>query len=239
MLKSMIDNTFTTECEYVNAMHQAVLKVSSLVKRKLTDIHFIRDKRKYLANIEKKVTEIIYSNLLFSYEYDILYENGPEIEDNIYWILDPIDGSKNFLNSIPLFTINLALQKKNRIIAGVIYDVMRNDLYWASENIGAYVNRMELSVLNNNTLATREYITSEYSLRSLGSTGLEIAYTASGKYSGYFVRKPNIWDIAAGKLLITEAKGYIEHNDDYFLCGEKEFCISFRTKHINSNNLHA
>lgn len=234
----MIDNLFTTECEYINAMYQALLKVSGLIKRKFADVHLIRDKRKYLANVEKQVTEIIYSNLLFSYEYDILYENGPEIIDNIYWILDPIDGSKNFINSIPLFTVNLALYKKNRIIAGIVYDVMRNDIYWASDQIGAYVNRLELAVSNNNTLATRENIVSEYSFRSLGSTGLEIAYTASGRYSGYFVRKPNIWDIAAGKLLIKEAKGYIDHNDNYFLCGEEVFCISFRTKHINSNNLH-
>lgn len=233
-----IERSFITSCKYINIMYRAVLKASNLLVKNFAEIKFVKDKTKYLEMTEKRITQIIYTELSMEYTYSMLYEDGPHIDDNIFWILDPIDGSRNFVDAIPLFTINLAIQKRNNIVAGIIYDPIRDEIYWASRHIGAYNNRTEISVSNqNNILVLKEHIKTNASIRALGCSGLELAYVASGKYSAFYSTKPNIWDIASGIILVQEAGGYILHNDQSLLCGDVDFCKSFMTNLSKSYNL--
>lgn len=231
-------NFFVTSCKYVNTMYQAIKKSLPILRRNFRQIELMRNKTKFLLNTERKIVETIVSSLAIEYEFEILYEGGPKIENKTHWILDPIDGSRNFMSGISIFTINLALMQNNDIVAGIIYDPVANLCYWASKNKGAYVERKKISVSSNqNILVIKENINTDNRIRSLGSSGLEMAYVAEGKYSGFFTRNPNIWDIASGKIIIQEANGYIKQNESYILCGEEEFCKSFLNNFNKSNNL--
>lgn len=144
------------------------------------------------------------------------------------WIIDPIDGTVNYFYSIPHFCISIALREKGKIIVGVIYDPMRDELWSAAQGGKAYLNecaieassRMELAeaVVSVGTSKTLEEIEISLSIfkellykarkcRMMGSAALDLAYVATGRYDAYIERSVNWWDIAAGVLLVECAGG--------------------------------
>ncbi|HEX2558653.1 inositol monophosphatase family protein [Phenylobacterium sp.] len=151
------------------------------------------------------------------------------------WIVDPLDGTTNFLHALPHFAINIALQRDGAIVAAVTYNPASNELFWAEKGKGCYVNDKRLRVaartrLDESLLATGipflghgqhakflkelHQISQRVSgVRRFGSAALDMAYVAAGRFDGYWERDLKPWDLAAGILLITEAGGKVTDAD--------------------------
>ena len=151
------------------------------------------------------------------------------------FIVDPLDGTTNFLHSIPQFAINIALERDGQVVAAVTYNPVMNEMFWAEKGKGAFLNDRRLRVaartkLIEAVLATGipfagrqghaqflkelHQITQKVSgVRRFGSAALDLAWTAAGRFDGYWERNLSAWDIAAGGLLITEAGGKITSAD--------------------------
>jgi myo-inositol-1(or 4)-monophosphatase len=147
------------------------------------------------------------------------------------WIIDPLDGTTNFLHGIPHFSISIAAERAGDIIAGLIYDPIRDEMFWAEKGGGAYLNNKRLRVstrrkLTEAVIATgiphlgrpgQARFSEELSrlmkevagVRRMGSAALDLAYVAAGRYEGYWEHALQLWDIAAGILLVSEAGGYV------------------------------
>jgi myo-inositol-1(or 4)-monophosphatase len=147
------------------------------------------------------------------------------------WIVDPLDGTTNFLHAIPHFAINIALQREGAVVAAVTYNPISNDLFWAEKGKGAFVNdkrlrvaartRMEEAVMATGIpfmghgqhatfLKELHQISQRVAgVRRFGSAALDLAWVAAGRYDGYWERDLNDWDIGAGILLVTEAGGRV------------------------------
>jgi len=151
------------------------------------------------------------------------------------WIVDPLDGTTNFLHAIPHFAINIALQREGAIVAAVTYNPISNELFWAEKGKGCYVNDKRLRVaartrLDETVIATgipylghgqhARFLKELHQIgqrvagiRRFGSAALDLAYVAAGRYDGYWERDLKAWDIAAGLLLVTEAGGKVTDAD--------------------------
>jgi len=150
--------------------------------------------------------------------------------DNI-WIIDPLDGTTNFLHGFPQYCISIALEEKGEITQAVIYDPNRNDLFTATKGQGAYLNQRRMRVSNKSKLKEsilgtgfpfrdfqhlpvylkifEEVIRGTSGVRRPGSAALDLAYVAAGWFDGFFEINLSKWDIAAGGLLVTEAGGIV------------------------------
>lgn len=168
-----------------------------------------------------------------------------EEKDTYNWIIDPLDGTTNFIHKVPLFAISIALAKKNEIILGVIYEINLHECFYAWENGGAYLNGHPISVsdcaeLKDSLLATgfpyhdydrldaylalfKDLMKSTHGLRRLGSAAVDLAYTACGRFDGFYEYGLNSWDVAAGAIIVKEAGGIV--NDfsgrDDFIFGKE------------------
>ena len=136
---------------------------------------------------------------------------------DIFWIIDPIDGTINFLHGIPHFAISIALKSNNEIVSGLIFDPIKDEMFYAEKNNGAFLNNQRVRVSNKNNFdeclfAIGGKIAEEpnFTNRRSGSAALDLAYVAAGRYDGYFQKNLNLWDIAAGIILVQEAGGIVE-----------------------------
>ena len=172
----------------------------------------------FVTNSDKKVENLIINELLkYKKKYSVISEEVGEIngedKDNI-WIIDPIDGTSNFLHGIPHFCISIALKSKGEIIAGSILDPIKNELFYAEKNQGAYFNNHRMKVSKKNKLEECLFATNSIGLKSVnlnsrvtGSAALDLAYVSAGRFDGFFQNNLNTWDVAAGILFINEAGG--------------------------------
>ena len=154
------------------------------------------------------------------------------------WIIDPIDGTINFLHGIPHFAISIALKSKNEIISGLIFDPIKNEMFYAEKENGAFFNNHRVRVskkneLNNCLFVTGGKIKQELDLpyRKSGCAALDMAYVSSGRYDGYFQDNLNLWDVAAGIILIQEAGGVL---NELNLSNYKNIKIIASSSDINS-----
>tara|TARA_Y100001958_G_C20827586_1_gene279779 strand:- start:29 stop:595 length:567 start_codon:yes stop_codon:yes gene_type:complete len=155
--------------------------------------------------------------------YSIISEEHGIINNkdkNNTWIIDPIDGTVNFLHGIPHFAISIALKSKDEIVTGLIFDPIKNEIFYAEKNNGAFFNNHRIKVskkdlINDCLFAYGGKIQKEpeIPLRKSGCAALDMAYVAAGRYDGFFQDNLNIWDIAAGIILIEEAGGIINNID--------------------------
>ncbi len=136
-------------------------------------------------------------------------------KENI-WIIDPIDGTTNFLHGIPHFAISIALKSKEKVVSGLIFDPIKDEMFFAEKNKGAYLNNHRMRVSNKNSLedclfsSNHEGVKfSNLNMRYSGCATLDLAYVASGRLDGFFHNKINIWDIAAGALMVEESGGIV------------------------------
>ena len=212
----------------LNIMIKASEKASKILIRDFGEVEKLQVSKKgpkdFVTNADIKTEKIIIEELKKGRpKYSIISEeNGTEKnedEDNI-WIIDPIDGTINFLHGIPHFAISIALMSKNEIISGIIYDPIKDELFYAEKNNGAFINNNRIRVSKKNNLndclfATGGKILKEPDLnyRKSGCAALDMAYVSNGRYDGYFQKNLNLWDIAAGIIIVKEAGGIINEID--------------------------
>ena len=189
----------------------------------------------FVTNCDKKVEKILIDELLKARpSYSILSEEIGEInnDDSFKWIIDPIDGTSNFLHGIPHFAISVGLEHNKEIICGIIYDPIKDEMFTAEKGNGSYLNNQRMRVSSrskledcmiftggpkreakNRELALKEYYKFSIKvltpIRKLGSASLDMAYVAAGRCDGFWQRNLNYWDIAAGIILVKEAGGFV------------------------------
>ena len=212
----------------LNIMIKASEKASKVLVRDFGEIEKLQVKKKgptdFVTNADIKVEKIIIEELKKArpnYSF-ITEENGIKInkDKNNTWIIDPIDGTVNFLHGIPHFAISIAHKSENEIISGLIFDPIKNEMFYAEKNNGAFYNNHRIRVSKKNDLNECLFVTGgklnreiELPYRKSGCAALDMAYVASGRYDGYFQNNLNLWDIAAGIILIKEAGGLINEID--------------------------
>ena len=180
--------------------------------------------------------------------YGFLLEEGGETQGDgkHRWIVDPLDGTTNFLHGIPHFAISIGLERDKELVAGVIYDPIKDEMFYAEKGLGAFVNDRRLRVSARPHLAesvigtgipTRRgneegahahylkllatVMSNTSGVRRMGAAALDLAYVAAGRLDGFFEIGLSAWDMAAGAVIIREAGGYIEEID-----GGKDFMKS-------------
>ena len=214
----------------LNIMIKAAEKASKVLIRDFGEVEklqvSIKGPSDFVTNTDKKIEKILIEELNKAKKnYSILSEEIGIIEnsdkDN-FWIIDPIDGTTNFLHGIPHFAISIALKSKNEIVSGLIYDPIKNELFFAEKDNGAFLNNHRIRVSSKRNLdeclfasGGKIEINTKLNIRKSGSAALDLAYVASGRYDGYFQKDLNIWDIAAGLILVVEAGGKTNFKDNF------------------------
>ena len=208
----------------LNIMIKASDKASKILIRDFGEIEKLQVSKKgpkdFVTNSDLKTEKIIIEELKKARpHYSILSEESGYSENKDLkntWIIDPIDGTTNFLHGVPHFAISIALKTNNEIVSGLIYDPIKDEIFFAEKDNGAYFNNHRIRVSKRNDLNECLFITGEkiknepdIPLRKSGCAALDMAYIASGRYDGYFQNGLNLWDIAAGIILIKEAGGII------------------------------
>jgi len=171
--------------------------------------------------------------------------NYEEVEDGYYWVIDPLDGTTNFLHKLPVFAVSVGLIYQKQPILGLIYEPNRDELFTAAKGQGAYLNGKPIQVspeksLSKSLLATgfpyydfsyqdrylellKELMRSSHGLRRMGAAAIDLAYTACGRFEGFFEANLKPWDVAAGKIIIEEAGGMVTNfsgGQDVIFTGE-------------------
>ena len=214
----------------LNIMIKAAEKASKSLVRDFGEVEKLQVSKKgprdFVTKTDKNVEKILIEELSkIKKNYSILSEEIGKIEnkdsENV-WIIDPIDGTTNFLHGIPHFAICIALESKKEIISGLIYDPIKDEMFYAEKNKGAYLNNQRLRVSNKNLIdeclfsSNHEGVKfSNLNMRYSGCAALDLAYVASGRLDGFFHNKINIWDVAAGALLVEEAGGIVNDLDKF------------------------
>jgi len=179
---------------------------------------------------EKKIIEIIYS---FFPHHTVLAEEGGVVDkkSDYVWIIDPLDGTTNYLHSVPVFAISIALQYKNNTVLGVVYDPVHNDLFYAEKGKGTFLNDKSVRIsqtqeLKESFIATgfpfkskhklrgyldvfQDIFNSSIGMRRMGAAAIDLAYVACGKFDGFWEIGLAPWDVAAGSILISESGGKV------------------------------
>ena len=227
-------------------MIKACEKASKILIRDFGEVEKLQVLEKgpgdFVTASDKRVEKILIKELENS-GYAVLTEEQGQIEgktENKRWIIDPIDGTTNFLNGLPHFAISVAYEENGEIISGIIFDPIKNELFYASKGSGAYLNDFRIRVSNkseykNSFLVTggprasskiKDEVFDEYKkishsvrppVRKSGSAALDLAYVAAGRYDAVWQRELKYWDVAAGIILVKESGGFIESiNGDNF-----------------------
>ena len=212
----------------LNIMIKASEKASKILIRDFGELEklqvSVKGPHDFVSNADKKCEKIIINELLKTRKkYSIISEESGIISNsdkNNTWIIDPIDGTTNFLHGIPHFAISIALKFKNEIISGLVFDPIKNEMFYAEKNNGAFFNNQRIRVSKKTNIdhclfATggKHEIKTNLNTRKSGSAALDMAYVASGRYDGYFQNNLNLWDIAAGIVIAKEAGAYVNDID--------------------------
>ena len=214
----------------LNIMIKAAEKASKSIIRDFGEIEKLQVSKKgprdFVTKTDKLVEKILIEELSKTKKnYSFLTEETGVIKnkdkENI-WIIDPIDGTTNFLHGIPHFAISIALKSKDELLSGLIFDPIKDEMFFAEKDKGAFLNNQRLRVSNKNSLeeclfsSNNEGIKfSNLNIRCSGSAALDLAYVASGRLDGYFQNKINLWDVAAGALMIKEAGGIVNNISEF------------------------
>ena len=228
----------------INLITKACLKASRSLIRDFGEIENLQVSSKgpgdFVSSADKRTEKILLEELQKAHpEYGVVTEETGIInKSNLKnrWIIDPIDGTLNFLNGIPQFAISVGYEENSEIKCGVIFNPITNEFFSAEKGNGAYLNNSRIRVSNKKKLKDallvtggpkgaskiKDKIFSEYieisknvsNVRKFGSAALDMAYVASGRFDGYWQRELNYWDVAAGIIIIKEAGGFVDYFDD-------------------------
>lgn len=224
-----------TASALVNIMIAAARKAAGKMNRDFGEVEHLQVSKKgpadFVTAADRKAEDIIVRALSESRPgYGFLLEEGGEIkgtDPSHRFIIDPLDGTTNFIHAIPHFAISIALERHGEIVAGVVYDPTRDEMFRAERFKGAFVNdrRIEVSArtkLHESVIATgiphmgktgharfhtelHRIAPKVAGIRRLGSAALDLAWLAAGRYDGYWERDLALWDVAAGALIAREA----------------------------------
>ena len=206
----------------LNIMIKAAEKASKSVIRDFGEVEKLQVSKKgpydFVTKTDKHVEKILIEELSkIKKNYSFITEETGIIKNNDkenIWIIDPIDGTTNFLHGIPHFAICIALQSKKEIVSGLIFDPIKDEMFFAEKDKGAFLNNQRLRVSKKNSIddclfsSNHEGVKfSDLNMRYSGCAALDLAYVASGRLDGFFHNNINLWDVAAGEILVKEAGG--------------------------------
>lgn len=225
----------------LNTAIKAARRAATIINRASFDLDRVKITEKstndHVTEVDKAAEAAIIEVLTSAYpDHAILAEesgasvNLHDQNDNV-WIIDPLDGTTNFIHGFPQYAVSIALQQRGVITQAVVYDPTRNELFTATKGAGAFLNDKRIRVTKTDKLADGligtgfsgrdlskldEYVemfkiitAKSHGLRRAGAAALDLAYVASGRLDGFFEKGLAPWDIAAGSLLITEAGGIV------------------------------
>ena len=225
---------------HINIITRACMKASRLLIRDYGEIENLQVSSKgpgdFVTSADKRTEKILIEELQKAHpDYGIITEETGVINKSNTknrWIIDPIDGTMNFLNGIPQFAISIGYEEENEIKCGVIFNPITNEMFCAEKGNGAYLNNSRIRVSNKKKIKDalivtggpkgsskiKDKIFTEYinvsknvsNVRKFGSAALDIAYVACGRFDGYWQRELNYWDIAAGIIILKEAGGFVD-----------------------------
>jgi len=233
----------------LNIMIKAAEKASRALIRDFGEIEklqvSIKGPTDFVSNADLKAEKTIIEELKKARPYYsiISEEDGSEInkDKNNTWIIDPIDGTTNFLHGVPHFAISIALKSGDEIVSGLIYDPIKDEMFYAEKENGAFFNNHRIRVSKKRELNSCLFATGgtyknvvDLPIRNSGSAALNMAYVAAGRYDGYFQNNLNLWDIAAGIIILKEAGGMINEVD---LSQNKNIQIKASSMAINDKML--
>jgi myo-inositol-1(or 4)-monophosphatase len=227
----------------LNVMVQAAAKAGRSLARDFGEVQNLQVSLKgpgdYVSQADRKAEEIIYNELSKARPgYSFLMEESGVVkgsDDQHRWIVDPLDGTTNFLHGIPVFAISIALERQGVLVAGLVYNPAMDELYTAERGGGAFLNDRRLRVaarrnLNDAVIGTgiphlgrpdhgrflvelRNIMGEVSGIRRLGAVSLDLAYVAAGRLDGFWESALHPWDMAAGMLIIREAGGFVSDKE--------------------------
>lgn len=231
----------------LNIAVKAARRAGNLIHRSADKIDHLTITRKshadFVSEVDRAAEQTIIQTLLDAYPTHAILaeESGSQGESEFLWIIDPLDGTTNFLHGFPQYSVSIALQHNGIITQAVVYDPVKNELFTATRGRGAFLNDKRLRVSKRLHLADsligtgfpytsfehmdaylaifKELIQKTAGLRRPGSAALDLAWMAAGRCDGFFETGLKPWDMAAGCLLITEAGGMVSdlHGSDTYL----------------------
>ena len=223
----------------INIISRACIKASKSLIRDFGELENLQVSNKapgdFVSSADKRTEKILIEELQKAHsEYGIITEESGIINKSNSqnrWIIDPIDGTLNFLNGIPYFAISVGYEENGEIKCGVIFNPATNEMYYAEKGSGSYLNNSRIRVSNKKKIQdsllvtggpkqsskNKDKIFSEYinvskkatHVRKFGSAALDMACVASGRFDGFWQRELNYWDVAAGMIIIKEAGGFV------------------------------
>ena len=224
----------------INLITKASMKASRSLIRDFGEIENLQVSSKgpgdFVTSADKRTEKILIEELQKAHpDYGIITEETGAINKSNTknrWIIDPIDGTMNFMNGIPQFAISIGYEEEEEIKCGVIFNPITNEMFCAEKGNGAYLNNSRVRVSKKKKIKDalivtggpkaaseiKEKIFSEYinvsknvsNVRKFGSAALDMAYVACGRFDGYWQRELNYWDVAAGIIIIKEAGGFVD-----------------------------
>ncbi len=227
----------------INVMDAAARKASRRLVRDFGEVEQLQVSRKgpgdFVTEADRRTEQILQEELSKARPgFGFLMEEGGEVKGenaDERWIIDPIDGTTNFLHGIPHFAISIGVERDGELVAGVVYEPIRDELFWAERNEGAYLNRRRLRVSERATLSDALLATGipfadrigkksfmamlnvvmekTAGVRRQGSAALDLAYVAAGRYEGFWEIGLLPWDIAGGIVIVREAGGMVSEID--------------------------
>ena len=233
---------------------KAARRAGSIINRGARDLDRLtittKGPKDFVSEVDRAAETAIVETLLATYpDHAILAEEGTAKDANAgaeyLWIIDPLDGTTNFLHGFPQYCVSIAVRHKGQVTQGVVYDPVRNDLFTATRGGGAFLNDHRMRVSRRQHLKDcligtgfpyrdgsdleayvammRAMMSATTGIRRPGAAALDLAYVAAGYYDGFWEIGLNPWDVAAGSLLITEAGGLVgdlEGENQYLFGGE-------------------
>ncbi len=227
----------------LNVMIKAAEKASRSLIRDFGEVEQLQVSKKgpadFVSLADKRAEKIIFEELKFARpDYSFLMEESGSVEgkdkDNLF-IIDPLDGTTNFLNGIPQWCISIALSRKGEIVCGLVYDPIKDEMFMAEKGQGAFMRNKRLRVSgksktdgavvgggspikfhdfhNDFMKEFNNLLAHQVTYRRMGSAALDLAYVAAGRYDGYWERGLSAWDVAAGVLLVKESGGVVKSFD--------------------------
>lgn len=232
-----------TKSPILNVMIEAAFKAGRSLTKDFGEVEKLQVSQKgtndFVSNADERAEKIIRITLEkarpgFNF---LMEESGAHTgeQPDHRWIVDPLDGTTNFLHGLPGFCVSIAYEHKGDIVAGVVYDPLLDELFFAEKGLGAFLNTQRLRVSGRKKTEGSLCVTGFHSYgdeaakerflkrmhnmigakiigRGLGSSALSLAYVAAGRVDGYFEESLRLWDVAAGKILVEESRGIIKYS---------------------------
>jgi myo-inositol-1(or 4)-monophosphatase len=226
----MSSRLIQTPSALVNVMGKAAIRAAQGLVRDFGEVgHLqvsVKGPRDFVSIADKKSEKVIHGELAKARPtYGFILEEGGAIpgKEDMTWVVDPLDGTNNFLHGAPHFSISIGLLKAGEPIAGLIFDPIKNDLFWAEKDLGAHLNNRRIRVSRRKNLEELLVGASHFdfkstegtplsnatSVRVFGSAALDLAYVAAGRFDAFIGKNLKPWDLVAGMAIVREAGGTV------------------------------